>query len=312
MAHTWSNRGEGLADRNDTTSHTLTSTEFGFTPTANTLLVFICSGSVTHDATGWTQQLAPVQFAELAVFTKTAAGGDNIVVTHNASNYPMDWMIFEFPEGSTYLDGAEEATGGTGDSRTWPTLSGLTSNAKTIIAAVCRSSSLATGTASIASWAITTNELRDLLTLQLLTSTDGVYAGYAYEEDVTATSVTPTATMTVGGAPFAGGAQYQMVVFAIEPASAEPEFTLEEATEANAATDLTLTHEPVVAIELATGSEVAVELSLAIEPFLVVEFGTESDVGQDIEIAVDIAGGFPPSIRRPVYYPRRKRNQVFT
>jgi hypothetical protein len=309
MAHQWLNEASGVDARNGTDTHTIA---FGFTSTSGSLLVFLVAGAVTHDAPGpWVQQLAPVQNAELAVFTRVSAGDDEIVITNNADNYPVLWQVFEYPEDSTYLDGADEATGGTGDSRTWPNLSGLTSNAKTIIAAVARASSQTSGTASIASWAVTTNELFDQLELSD-GSTDGCYFGLAYEEDVTATSVTPTATMTIGSVPFAGGAQYQMVVFAIEVASAEPEFTLEEATEANAAIDLTLAHEPVVAIEQATGSEVAVELSLAIEPFLAVEFGAESDVGQDIEIAVDVTGGFPPSIRRPVYYPRRKRNQVFT
>jgi hypothetical protein len=237
----WLNENSGVAARNGTDTHTV---PFGFTSTSGSLLVFIAAGSVTHDASGWTQQLAPVQFAELAVFTKVSVGDDEIVVTHNSDNYPMDWQIFEFAEDSTYLDGAEEATGGSGDSRTWPVLSGLTSNPKTIIAAVCRSSGLASGTASIASWAITTNELRDLLTLG--NATEGIYHGVAYEEDVTATSVTPTATMTVGGVPFSGSAQYQMVVFAIDDADTG-ELT-ETITEAVGVTDAAITAKDIAVI----------------------------------------------------------------
>ncbi len=215
MADLWLNENSGIEARNATTQHTVA---FGFTSASDSLLIFIAGGAVTHDDNDgtWTERLAPVQHAELAVFTKVSTGDSQIVIDHNASDYPMPWQVFEYPEDSTYLDGASDSAADT----TWPTLSGLTSNEKTIIAAICRASAETTGTATAGSWTVTTNEISDQIIVND-GSTDGAFLAVAYEERVTATSVAPTTTVTIpGDDPFNSGAECQQVVFAIDVVSA--------------------------------------------------------------------------------------------
>jgi hypothetical protein len=203
----WVNQSSGVADRNGTSSHTIS---FGFTSTTNNLLVAVIAGGVTHDITGWTQQLAPVNSTELAVFTKTSAGESSLTVTHNASNYPVGWCVFEFPSDAAWDSGTSVAnSAGT----TFPTLTGLTGGAgnERLLIGGFSEIHINGDTASSATPGTGQTELVDVNPVGTADS-EGVFFYLEYEEDVTATSYTPSvASMTDQGR----GAE--KVTFAIDP-----------------------------------------------------------------------------------------------
>jgi hypothetical protein len=130
----WSNHVAINGPRNGTTTHTInpsTGTVFtgaSFTPTAGSLLVCLADGAVTSSTpSGWTLPTggSAINACGFYVWYRTAAGGDTFTTTHNASNYPVGFDIYEFPAGSTFKSSvsatAVSAAGGAG-----PTLSGLT------------------------------------------------------------------------------------------------------------------------------------------------------------------------------------------
>lgn len=125
---TWVAKTEGTAARNGTVDHTI-----NFTSAASgSLLVAVLGGAVTHTmvTAGWTKQLSPVASTELAVFTKVATAGESsFQVTHNGANYPVEYVVYEFPAGSSYHSGASQANGGP-----FPTLSGLPGTNITVFA----------------------------------------------------------------------------------------------------------------------------------------------------------------------------------
>ncbi len=118
---TWIAKTAGSAARNGTNSHTIT-----FSPaSSNSLLVAVIGGPVTHTmvTSGWTKQLSVIQDTELAVFTKTASSGESsLQVTHNGSNYPIEYAIYEFAAGSIYHSGTSKVYDG---NPSFPTLTGL-------------------------------------------------------------------------------------------------------------------------------------------------------------------------------------------
>lgn len=203
------NTSGGVAARNGTSSHTVS---FGFTSTAGSLLVFICAASVTNAATGWTERHSPVQSAELSVFTKTSVGDSSITVTHNASNYPMQWWVEEWPAGTDWVNGAQASAGNT----TMPNLTGLPGTPVRVSSTLARSASGTSGSLSAGSWGGTTIEDRDAITLSD-GSTDGVWFAVAHGDAITAASLQPTVTVSESGSPASGSAEYQKVVFATEP-----------------------------------------------------------------------------------------------
>ncbi len=125
---TWVEKTEGTAVRNGTNAHTI-----NFAPAANgSLLVAIISGPVTNTmvTAGWTKQLGPINSTELSVFTKTATTGESVLqVTHNGSNYPVEYVIYEFSAGSIYHSGVGQANGGV-----FPTLGGISGSSITVFA----------------------------------------------------------------------------------------------------------------------------------------------------------------------------------
>lgn len=124
----WVNMTEGTAARNGTASHTI-----NFTPAAaGSLLIAVMAGAVTHTAAtpGWTKQLNATVFTEIALFSMTAAGGESsLQVTHNGSNYPVEWVVYEFPAGSTFAGGNAVNSG------PFTPLSGLSGTNTTVFAA---------------------------------------------------------------------------------------------------------------------------------------------------------------------------------
>ncbi len=196
----------GIAARNGTSSHTI---PFGFTSTSGSLLCVVVFGGVTHDASGWTEQLSPVSSGELSVFTKTSAGDSSITVTHNASNYPVAWAAYEFPAGSSYTVGSSDNA----SSDTFPGLSGLPGTEQLIIAArgrIAGGSESGAGTTWTAPWV----ESVDLFTAA--SGTDGCYLTIGVQPDYTGTSITPTASTTYDGTWGVG--DREKAVFAIEVA----------------------------------------------------------------------------------------------
>lgn len=124
----WTARSEGTGPRNGTNSHTIS-----FTPAAaGSLLIAVVGGAVTHTmvTSGWTKRLSPVDSTELAVFTKTAGSGESsFQLTHNGSNYPIEYVVYEFPAGSAYHSGIGQASSGA-----YPTLGGLPGVGTTVFA----------------------------------------------------------------------------------------------------------------------------------------------------------------------------------
>lgn len=216
----WLNSSGGIAARNGTNSHTVNFTTDGnapFTPTAGTLLVFLVYGGVTHAASGWTEQLQPVNSGELSVFTRTTQSGDTgITVTHNGSNYPVAWKVYQFPAGSSYDTGTgANQTGGTGNEM--PTLSGLTGgagNERVIMAALGRAVTSTGPSAASATWS-GGGIVEDGDFFAAFSATDGAYITTAHAINVTATSYLPVITTSYTGS---GPNDRQTVVFAINAA----------------------------------------------------------------------------------------------
>lgn len=144
--HPWIARSEGTGPRNGTNSHTIS-----FTPaSAGSLLVAVVGGAVTHTmvTSGWTKRLSPANTTELAVFTKTAGAGESsFQLTHNGSNYPIEYVVYEFPVGSTYHSGVGQQGDGT-----FPTLGGLPGVGITVFAGLSLSLTPGDNTPRTAIW----------------------------------------------------------------------------------------------------------------------------------------------------------------
>lgn len=98
-----------------------------FTPTAGRLLICFAEGPVTSTTpTGWTLPAggSAIDNTGLYVWYISAVGGDTFSTTHNSSDYPVIFDIYEFLEGSNLL-GSVAATG-VGKNGFGPTLTGLT------------------------------------------------------------------------------------------------------------------------------------------------------------------------------------------
>lgn len=188
----WTNFASGTAPRNGSTSHTI---NFGFTSTTGRFLVVEVFGAVTNAAAGWTEQLAPVASAELSVFTKTSAGESSITVTHNGSNYPVHWTVREYAAGSTWVGYVDSNS----NVDTFPALTGLPGVEVVVHAVRGRSASNGLETNATAVWTAPFVEDADLFSA-LTGGTDG--AGHftsAHAINITATSITPSATTTYSG-----------------------------------------------------------------------------------------------------------------
>ena len=228
---TWLNRNTGVGVRNGTTTHTLghstaaTSPSPGcalnFLPAAGNLLVVVVAGAVTHTSSGagagsgWTERQQPVNSAELSLFTKTAVGNDFLTLTHNGSNYPMAWVVYEFAAGSSYTNSASESA----NDDTFPALSGLPSSAKFILAAFANTISAAgavtTGSTVSSPW------VEDFESATADNGvTDGIYLYVFHQEDFTGTSVTPVFTKVLSGGNPSADRQKIAAAFSISTAVA--------------------------------------------------------------------------------------------
>lgn len=228
------NKGFGVAARNGTTSHTM---NFGFTPATGTELLVIMSGAVTHTASGgWTERLQPVNSSELSVFTKTSAGETSITVTHNGSNYPVAWVAYELPAGSTWVTGTSISN----TSDTSPTLTGLPGTPVVVWSARNRNVS-AGATSASTTWSDPWLEDIDLFEPEV--STNGAFLTVGHRINVTDTTATPSSSTTYSAGTFSNDRQH--VVFAFDvPASAgtaSPQLVAVAVTATPLAVNVTLT-----------------------------------------------------------------------
>lgn len=191
----WVHKSSGIAPRNGTAAHTINFTTDGdapFTPANGNVLVFLIFGPVTHtEASGtWSKRVGPVDSAELALFDKTASSTNSVTINHNGSNYLTPWIVYEFPAGTTYTG----SIGNTNTSDTFSALTGLPGTEQVVIGARGRSqtSSNANNAAS-STWGGSFVEDCDLVAANL-SGNEGVYLTVGHQINVTATSITPSAT----------------------------------------------------------------------------------------------------------------------
>ena len=191
----WQNRtvltGSSV-DPNGTNSHTCT-----FTPASSgNFLVAIVAGSVTSTTpAGWTLAVSAINYCGLYVFTKTASAGENsFATTHNASNYAVRGIVYEFPAGTTVL-GRNFETGVGGGDITGPSVAGLTGT-YAIVAARCHVLTTPAG-AMNATW--TTPAVEDYEEFVGDTGTAGVGLSVAYQSSVTGGSFACAYNMTWDG-----------------------------------------------------------------------------------------------------------------
>lgn len=187
----WLNRTAGVAARNGTTSHTITFTA----ATSGSFLVAVVGGAVTHTwPGGWTEQLQPVNNTELSVATKTASAAESsVTITHNGSNYPVIYVIYEFPSGTTW----GVSNSGTGTSNVG--LTGVTVG-DTVYSAFNWSVAAGTSSSSGFTSVWTTPDTEDLDQFEPGNGvTDGAYMSVAYQDNYPSTTMTPAGTGLIPG-----------------------------------------------------------------------------------------------------------------
>lgn len=192
----WSNRGEGVAAANGTTTHTVT---IPFTPTSGRLLVAIMGGAVTFTTpTGWTAGPSQVNAQGLYVFTKTSDGTEtSLSTTHNGTNYPIAWVIYEFASGSALTGTAGTGTNVAVGATTWATVTALPGTAVTVFGAATQAALPAT-TSNASTFTAPWLEDVDSFTAAGA-STEGAYLAVGYQDGITATSATPVGSVTGTG-----------------------------------------------------------------------------------------------------------------
>lgn len=191
----WLNKSAGTAARNGTNAHTI---NFGFTSAAGSLLVAITHSAATNSAVGWTKHAGPAGAGEAALMTKTSTGDSSIAVTHNASDYATNWLVYEFPAGST-LTGFDWTAG---SSDALEPLNGLPGTEQVIIGILGRGTTGGESGGSIAPSAPWVEDA-DLFTAAS-GGFDGTYLAVVRQINVTATSITPVISPTYGGSWGAG------------------------------------------------------------------------------------------------------------
>lgn len=180
----WLSRVADVSARNGTSNHVLS---FPAT-SAGSLLVAVTStpGVSTAVTPGWTKRLSPELGAELVVYTRSAnAGETSLQLSLSASDIPMNYCVYEFPSGSSYVLG-DDAVGSEA-----PDLTGLPGTPVTVFSAVCMlSESPADPAGAQATWTYFWTEDYDTMTIHN-GSTEGVYMTLGWRPQVAATSISP-------------------------------------------------------------------------------------------------------------------------
>lgn len=191
----WVNRSLIQAPRNGTTSHTVS-----FTPaTSGNLLVCVAEGAVTSTTpTGWTLPAngSAVNNTGLYVWYKTATASESsFSTTHNGSNYPAAFVVYEFLAGSAFVKSATANNLATGAAN--PALTGLTGTNLTF-GAIGVDDTASNAYVSTA-WSGTGSPVEDVDLAVADSGTDGYGLSVAYVESNTATSFQPTGAATQTG-----------------------------------------------------------------------------------------------------------------
>lgn len=175
-------------DANGTINHTCTFAS----ATSGNLLIAIIAGAVTSSTPpGWNLLVSALNNTGLYVFTKTATSNENsLTTTHNAANYAIRGIVYEFPASTTVIGSNSEinASGGTISS---PGLVGLTGT-YTLFAARSHGLTTPSGMVQIG-WS--TPSLKDYEEYVGSSSNDGVGLSIASQQNMTASSVSCLYTM---------------------------------------------------------------------------------------------------------------------
>lgn len=193
-------------DANGTASHTCTFTA----ATAGNFLIAVVSGSVTFTTpSGWTLATSAVNNCGLYLYTKTASSGESsFSTTHNASNYPIQGIVYEYAAGTSVI-GTNSINAITGSgSVTGPQVTGL-SGTYTRFAVRTKNISSTTHTASCV-WATPGIEDSDVLVPKVVE--DGVYMTVAYDEGQTGSSFNPSADITSNSGTTAEAIAFALLV----------------------------------------------------------------------------------------------------
>lgn len=188
----WTNRTTVEAPRNGTTSHTVS-----FTPAAaGSLLVCVAEGSVTSSTpSGWTLPAggSAVNNTGLYVWHRIATAGlSSLTTTHNAANYPVAFVVYEFPAGSAFV----KSVSGTAVARAAasPSLTALTGT--NLVMGVIAGGIFTTTSDALTAWSGTGSPVEDFELLMLKSGTDGYIFSLAYVESFTGASWQPTGAVS--------------------------------------------------------------------------------------------------------------------
>jgi len=180
----WQNRSVltgSSVDPNGTNSHTCT-----FTPAANgNFLVAIVAAAVTSSTpAGWNLLVSAVNHTGLYVFTKVASSGESsFTTTHNASNYAIRGIVYEFPVGMTMLGSNSQINVG-GGAISGPSVTGLSGTYVTF-AARAHGLTLPSGSSEVTWTTPATKEYEDFVGSN---GNDGIGLSVAYQASVTGSS----------------------------------------------------------------------------------------------------------------------------
>jgi hypothetical protein len=176
---------------NGGTSHTCTFTA----ATSGNFLMAVMSASVTFTTpTGWTLLGSAINNGVTYVFTRTATAGlSSFATTHNASNYAIEGVVYEFASGSAATGTAGSNTSVSSSGSVSGTACTSLSGTYTRFGAFDWNIQATSGTASFA-WTTPTVEDQDQLTLH--SSQDGIEQTIAYDDGASGASFTPSGTVS--------------------------------------------------------------------------------------------------------------------
>lgn len=208
--------------RNATTTHTVSAdgtggtvvSGTGFTPTSGRLLLCSVEGAVTSSTpTGWTLPTngSAINGTGLYVWWRSASAtsADQVVTTHNDSNYPVMFHFLEFLATSTFVSAATAINVASGSAG--PTLSGLTGS-NWLAASLGAGMGTTQGATSSTVWSTGTEQV-DTSTPNA-SGTDGYLYSLSFTADYASATYSSTATMTFAGSAVAA----ERLVFAVNAA----------------------------------------------------------------------------------------------
>lgn len=163
-----------------------------FSPTVGRRLVCVAEGSVTSTTpAGWTLPTdgSAILNSGLYVWHRIAAGGDTFTTTHNSSNFPVAYAIFEFPAGTTFVGSVSATSQNTAAAN--PNLTGLT-GLNTVMGVAGWADNVSTG-AIAGTW-----DSPNVAALDInvdFSTTDGYWLGICFQDAYASGSYAPVPTI---------------------------------------------------------------------------------------------------------------------